>query len=144
MYINDWLARRAALSPTKTALIDAQSGGKRITYAAWNRAADQTARALHDELGVRKGDRVAVLAMNCVDYLNLWFACGKLGAVLQALNWRLTAAELTALVDDATPRALLFGEDFCSSAGAIQANAAHGPAHTLSLSAFQELAAGVS
>ena len=41
-----------------------------------------------------KGDRVAVLAHNSVEYLDLWFACGKLGAILQTLNWRLTPREL--------------------------------------------------
>ena len=41
-----------------------------------------------------KGDRVAILAHNCVEFLDVWFACGKLGAILQALNWRLTAGEL--------------------------------------------------
>jgi len=40
---------------------------------------------------------VAILASNCVEYLDLWFACGKLGAILQTLNWRLAPAELDAL-----------------------------------------------
>ena len=144
MHINDWLARRAKLTPSKVALIDTLNGSKQITYAAWNRAADQTARALHDELGVRKGDRVALLAMNCVEYLNLWFACGKLGAILQALNWRLTPAELTALIDDATPKTFLFGEDFKAQAEAISARMAHAPARSLSLAALQDVVAGTS
>jgi fatty-acyl-CoA synthase len=144
MHINDWLARRAKLTPSRVALVDTLNGSKSITYAEWNRAVDTTARALQNELGVQKGDRVALLAMNCVEYLNLWFACGKLGAVLQALNWRLTPAELTALVDDATPKTLIFGEDFKPQAGAIQARAAHPPARTLSLSALQDVIAGVS
>jgi fatty-acyl-CoA synthase len=144
MHINDWLARRAALTPSTVALVDTLNGGRRITYAAWNRAADQTARALHEKLGVQKGDRVALLAMNCVEYLNLWFACGKLGAVLQALNWRLTPAELTALIDDATPQAFLFGEEFKAQAQAIQARAAHAPGRTLSLAAFKDILAEVS
>ena len=144
MHINDWLARRAKLTPSRVALVDTLNGSKRITYAEWNRAVDTTARALQNELGVQKGDRVALLAMNCVEYLNLWFACGKLGAVLQALNWRLTPAELTALVDDATPKALIFGEDFKPQAETIQARATRAPARTLSLSALQDVIAGVS
>ena len=43
--------------------------------------------------------------MNCVEYLDVWFACGKLGAILQTLNWRLTPHELGGLIDDALPRA---------------------------------------
>ena len=57
MHINDWLARRASLTPYKVALVDTLNGFRRITFSAWNAAADQTARALHDELHVRKGDR---------------------------------------------------------------------------------------
>jgi fatty-acyl-CoA synthase len=144
MHINDWLARRAKLTPSRVALIDTLNGSRRITFAEWNLAADKTARALHDDLGVRKGDRVALLAMNCVEYLTLWFACGKLGAVLQALNWRLTPAELTALVDDATPRTLIFGEDFRAQAEAISSRASHSPARALSIAALQAIIDGVS
>ena len=87
MLIGDWLGRRAMLSPDKVALIDTIRGGQAITYRMWNLAANRTAGFLR-ELGVTKGDRVAVLAPNRVEYLDLWFACGKLGAILQALNWR--------------------------------------------------------
>ena len=89
MFIGDWLARREMLTPNKVALIDAQRAYQPITYREWNRAANRTANFLRD-LGVGKGDRVAVLALNCVEYLDVWFACGKLGAIMQTLNWRLT------------------------------------------------------
>ena len=59
-----------------------------------------------------KGDRVAVLAHNCVEFLDVWFACGKLGAILQALNWRLTTRELAGLIGDAEPRVLVHGPEF--------------------------------
>jgi hypothetical protein len=58
MYIGDWLARRAMLSPSKIALIDATDGGRPITYREWNRAANRTAHFLRAQLGVGKGDRV--------------------------------------------------------------------------------------
>lgn len=120
MYIGDWLGRRAQLSPAKTALIDT-IGGRAISYRAWNRAAGRAANLLRERCGVCKGDRVAILAQNCVEYLDLWFACGKLGAVLQTLNWRLTPRELAALVADAAPRALVYGPDFAAHAAAIRA-----------------------
>jgi fatty-acyl-CoA synthase len=52
---------------------------------------------------------VAILAGNCVEYLDLVFACAKLGAILQTLNWRLTARELAELITDAGPVALVYG-----------------------------------
>ncbi|MGB8505892.1 AMP-binding protein, partial [Mycobacterium sp.] len=55
--IGSWAARRAFLSGDRIAIID---GDNRITYAEFDRRTDQFARALR-ELGVRQGDRVAVL-----------------------------------------------------------------------------------
>ncbi len=107
----DWLDRRAHLSPQRTALIDAASG-ERITYTEWNAAANRTARFLTGPLGVVAGERVAVLAGNCVAYLDLLFACNKTGAVLQNLNWRLAEEELAALLRDAAPAVLFYGSDF--------------------------------
>ncbi len=120
MYIGDWLARREMLTPNKVALIDAQRAYQPITYREWNRAANRTAHYLR-ELGVSKGDRVAVLALNCVEYLDVWFACGKLGAIMQTLNWRLTPHELGGLIDDATPRVLIYGPDFEVAVAALRA-----------------------
>ncbi|HUS16715.1 MAG TPA: long-chain fatty acid--CoA ligase [Chloroflexia bacterium] len=119
MISGDWLAKRAQLSPDKVALVDTLHDGRLITYHDWNAAANRTAHFLAAH-GVRRGDRVAVLAMNCVEYLDLWFACGKLGAILQPLNWRLTPYELVALVDDATPLVLLYGADFVATVEALQ------------------------
>jgi fatty-acyl-CoA synthase len=107
------------LSPNKVALIDTLHAGREITYREWNRAANRTARFLC-ALGVKKGDRVAVLSMNCVEYLDVWFACGKLGAILQNLNWRLTPAELSGLVADATPTVLIYGPDFAAQVNTLR------------------------
>ena len=122
MIIGDWLAHRAQLTPNRVALIDTTGGARRpISYRAWNHAANRTATLLREQFGVRKGDRVAVLAMNCVEYLEIWFACGKLGAILQNLNWRLTPAELAVLLDDAAPNLLIYGPDFVAQAAALRA-----------------------
>ncbi|HBY98731.1 MAG TPA: long-chain fatty acid--CoA ligase [Chloroflexi bacterium] len=122
MYIGDWLGRRAMLTPEKVALVDT-SAGNEIPYREWNRQVNRLANWLRDGLGVRKGVRVAVLAMNCVEYLDVWFACGKLGAILQNLNWRLTVPELAALINDAAPRVLVYGQDFVAQAGALRPQA---------------------
>ena len=119
-WATDWLARREALSPHKIALIDSLHGDRAITYREWNRAANRTAHLLC-ALGVGKGDRVAVLASNCVAYLDLWFACGKLGAILQTLNWRLAPAELAGLIADAEPIIFVAGTAFADAAGQILA-----------------------
>ncbi|HEX8699777.1 MAG TPA: long-chain fatty acid--CoA ligase [Myxococcaceae bacterium] len=120
---HDWLARRAQLSPDRLALIDATQGERRITFREWNAAAHRAARFLHDALGVRRGDRVAVLAMNCVEYLDLLFACAKLGAILQPLNWRLSSEELKGLLADAEPVVLVYGPDFQAQVDSVRGHA---------------------
>ncbi|MCU0684255.1 MAG: long-chain fatty acid--CoA ligase [Polyangiaceae bacterium] len=123
-FLTDFLDRRANLTPDRVALRDAASG-RAITYAAWNAAANRTANLLRS-LGVGAGDRVAVYAGNCVEYLDVWMACGKIGAVLQNLNWRLTARELVHLVNDAAPRVLLYSEEFAAGVAAIRAGSPGG------------------
>lgn len=112
MHHSDWLGRRAALSPAKIALIDNVRGGHAITYQQWNRKVNQTAHWLKECLGVRQGDRIAVLALNDVDVLDVWFACAKLGCIFAPLNHRLTSRELTAYLETITPTVLMYGREF--------------------------------
>jgi fatty-acyl-CoA synthase len=123
MYLNNWLNRRELLTPDKVALIDTMHNKQRITFRTWNRSVNRTANFLSTALHVQKGDRVAVLARNCVEYLDLWFACGKIGAVIQLLNWRLTPFELAGLLNDATPLALIYSKEFAAQISAVRANA---------------------
>ena len=122
----DWLARRAQLAPDRVALIDAESG-RRFTYGDWNRRADTVARFLSVALGVRKGDRVAVLSQNRLEYLDVFFACGKIGAVLQSLNWRLAPPELERIVEHAAPVALLHDDDLAERARSLEVKARRVP-----------------
>ncbi len=117
-YVPDWLEKRAQLSPDKVALIDADTKEK-FTYARWNKNANQTARYLKS-LGVKKGDRIAVLAANCIEYLDIWFSCNKLGSIMQNLNWRLTSLELKGIITDASPNILIYSSDFAGIVAGIQ------------------------
>ncbi len=110
LYITDFLQRRAQLTPERLAIRDTITG-RDYTYAAWNAQANQTANYLR-VLGVQAGDRVAVYATNSMAYLDIWMACGKIGAMLQNLNWRLTPAELEGLILDAAPVVLVYSDDF--------------------------------
>ncbi len=105
-YVTDWLDKRAKLTPERIALRDIQ-GEREITFAEWNARANRTANFLRS-LGVEKGDRVSVYACNGVEYLDILFACGKIGAIVHNLNWRLTVFELKGIVADATPKVLVY------------------------------------
>jgi len=116
MYIGDYLGRREIYSPDKLAIIDAGKYPEiRLTYKQWNRRVNKLANWLKDEVGVGKGDRVAILARDGVEHLDCLFACGKLGAIHTALNWRLHWRELLQLIEQTTPKVLIYSDDFIES-----------------------------
>lgn len=118
MIATDWLARRATLSPSRPAIVDlAGAQARTLDYATLERETNQVAWWLR-ERGVGLHDRVAILAKNRLEYLLVWFACGKLGAVLQVLNWRLTAHELAGLVARERPKLALVERSLAAIEGA--------------------------
>lgn len=104
----DPIAWWATVDGERTALIDAPTGA-RTTYRALHHEADVW-HGLLAARGVVPGDRVAVLAQNRVEFIPLFFACIRRGAILVPLNWRLSPPELGRVLAHAEP-ALLFGED---------------------------------
>ncbi|RIL06895.1 MAG: 2-succinylbenzoyl-CoA synthetase [Proteobacteria bacterium] len=113
-----FLAKRAQLSPSVEALVEVERG-RRFTYAELEARACRAANALAAQ-GVRRGDRVALLLMNGVEYLESYFAIAKLGAVLVPLNWRLVPDELAFIVKDAGATALLFDAEFDDAVRALR------------------------
>ncbi|MFD3167039.1 long-chain fatty acid--CoA ligase [Herpetosiphon sp. NSE202] len=113
MYIGDWLGKRELLTPERIALVDDRDG-ERYSYRQLNSRANRLAASLRQRFGVRKGDRVAILAKNQVGYLDALFATGKLGAILVPLNWRLTEHELIYMIKDSAASVLLYDSQFGS------------------------------
>jgi fatty-acyl-CoA synthase len=113
MYIGDYLGRRALYSPDQLAVVDAgKTPHRSFTYSELNNRANRLANWLRDGAGVQKGDRVAVLAHDGVEYLDVFFACGKLGVILAGLNWRLHWRELQGLLEKTTPKVLIYSDEF--------------------------------
>lgn len=137
MYIGDYLARRALYSPEKMAIIDAgKQPALRLTYQQMNERADRFANWLQSVAGIKQGNRVAILARDGIEHLDCFFACGKLGAVHTALNWRLHARELAALVANTTPTVLLYSSEFTETVAVIDSHTVATPgrvAHYLHL-----------
>ncbi|MFZ2095807.1 MAG: long-chain fatty acid--CoA ligase [Anaerolineales bacterium] len=115
MYIGDYLARRELYSPDKLAFIDAGKNPEwRLTYRQANQRANKLANWLKAR-GITKGDRVAILARDGYEHLDVFFACSKLGAIHTALNWRLHWQELLEIFHNTTPKVLIFSDDFRDS-----------------------------
>ena len=113
MYHFDWIKRHAQRTPDKLALVDAHTG-RIFTYAQFNERANRLASFLKGTLRIERGDRVSILAQNSSDYYEVLFACGRIGAILNTLNWRLAVPELEYILNDCEPRALLFGSEFAA------------------------------
>ncbi len=82
-------------------------GEWRVTFAAMQRHAASLARALEERYGVRKGDRVAVLAANCAAWPITWWATVSMGGIVAALNGWWTRDEIEYGISDSEPRLLI-------------------------------------
>src|SRR5579864_6036369 len=116
----DWIAHFARRTPDKIAVVDLASE-RRFTYAQFDARIARLAGHLRDQLKVTRGDRVAVLALNTTDTLEVQFACGRLGAVFLPLNNRLTVPELQYIVGDAAPVLMIHDGDLTETALTVAA-----------------------
>jgi fatty-acyl-CoA synthase len=107
--LTDLIDRNAAFAPDKPAI---HFAGTTLTYAAFAERIAATARALKSQLGIGRGDRVAILSLNRPDYLVLLYACARLGAMLVPLNWRLAVPEQVFILTDASVKALVVEKGF--------------------------------
>jgi fatty-acyl-CoA synthase len=113
MYVGDWMGKGATYWPDKVAVVDVAKGEQgRFTYRQMNERANRLANWLRNEVGLQKGERVGMMALNGVEYLDAFFACGKLGAIFVPYNWRLHPRELVDLTHQTTPKVLIYSDDF--------------------------------
>jgi fatty-acyl-CoA synthase len=105
--LGSWPARRARISPSRTALIGAQ---RTLTYAE---LAERTARlaGVLRRLGVGHGDRVAYLGVNAVETFETFFASWLLGAIAVPLNYRLSGPEIQYMLADSGVAVLVHSGD---------------------------------
>ena len=116
------LAKRAFLQPDAEALVDTGTN-RRFTFRELNERANRCAHAF-TELGVHKGDRVALLMMNSTEFLESFFALAKLGAIVVPLNWRLVPDELEFILKDAGASLVIAGEEFAEQVTELHARGA--------------------
>ncbi|MEH7224921.1 long-chain fatty acid--CoA ligase [Bacillus sp. JJ1566] len=98
----DWIANRARLSPDSIAVVDGETGN-RFTFQELNDRAENIA-CYFKTIGIKKGDRIALLSPNDISYFDLLFACGKIGAIFVPLNWRLSSEEIDYILSNSSPR----------------------------------------
>jgi fatty-acyl-CoA synthase len=113
----DILAKRAELGPGRIAMEDILHGD-RVTYRELNLRTGRTT-ALLDSLGLKQGDRVALLCRNRIEFFELLFACARLGTILVPLNWRMPHQELAPLLADCGAKCLIYAAEDAETAASL-------------------------
>jgi fatty-acyl-CoA synthase len=114
--IGFWLTKWAFLEGDKEALVD---GERCLTYRELNIRVNRLAGSLQ-ALGLAHGERCAILAYNCLEYVEVIFATAKLGVILVPLNWRLSPAELAFNFSDSGSETLIFDAEFAPVVAQLQ------------------------
>ena len=117
--IGDLTTRTAWRAPGRDAVIDVPNG-RRLTFAQLEERANRLASGLRDGLGVQPGERVAILSTNAAEIAEAFFACAKAGLVAQPLNWRLAVPELSRILADGAPAAMIHHREFARQAEELQ------------------------
>jgi acyl-CoA synthetase (AMP-forming)/AMP-acid ligase II len=115
MNLGEVLTARARLEPSRIGL---SGGGRALSYGLWNARACRLANALLG-LGLGRGDRVAILAYNRPEWLEIYAATAKAGLVTVPVNFRLVAAEIAHVLGDSGAAALIVEAPFRDMAGPV-------------------------
>ncbi len=114
MLITEVLARNARMFGGETALVEREPEKHRRREITW-RTFDDQANAIAQALmarGIRKGDRVMHLMMNCIEWLPVYFGILRTGAWAVPLNFRFVARTIANCTLTAEAKAFIFGEEF--------------------------------
>ncbi|GAB7110783.1 fatty acid--CoA ligase [Streptomyces phaeofaciens JCM 4814] len=108
--------------------------GRTLTYAELHRASNRVAHAIR-AAGLVPGDRVAYLGKESEHYYEILFGCAKSGTVLVPVNWRLTAPEVSHILQDSATRLLFLEDEF---AKIVEGMPTAPPETVVSLAAWEE------
>jgi acyl-CoA synthetase (AMP-forming)/AMP-acid ligase II len=114
--LGEILAAHARLQPHK---IGARDSRRTLTFAQWNARACRLANALLG-LGLAPGDRVAILAYNRIEWMEIYIALAKAGLVAVPVNFRLLAPEIQYIVEHSSARALIVEDALASQVEALR------------------------
>ena len=121
--VGHFLAKRAQLNPQLEATLEPSVGGRRQSFRELNARCNRVANALR-ATGVARGERVGLLMMNGREFIETFYAVGKIGAVNVPLNWRLVADELEFILKDSGATVLVYSEEFAQVAAELQSRGA--------------------
>lgn len=123
----DWLKRWALYSPNRAALQCADTN-RIFTYKELYERSNMLAQNLREESGIRAGDRVAMLSLNEPEYVFLFFALQRIGAILVPVNYRLSPREIDHILTDSAAKLFIAQEAYDETVSKLTAR----PENTIS------------
>ena len=114
--VADAVATHARLTPDKLAVRDSR---RSLGYAEWHARATRLANGLLG-IGLTKGDRVALLAYNCAEWMEIYVALAAAGLVAVPINFRLTPAEIAYIVQHSEARAVIAQDELARHLDAVR------------------------
>jgi acyl-CoA synthetase (AMP-forming)/AMP-acid ligase II len=115
--MGDVLRAHARIYPDR---LGARDLSRSMTFSEWNARACRLANALLG-LGLRKGDSVAVLAYNSVEWMEIYAAAAKAGVIAVPINFRLVGREIRYIVENCEARAIIVQDDLVGPLEEIRA-----------------------
>src|SRR5574341_241172 len=112
----EFLMIASTVVPDRTAMA---CDGKTRSFAELQDRVNRLANAMQ-AMGVGKGDKVSVMALNSMQYVEVYYATAKLGAVFVPLNYRAKKEELTYMCNNSETAALFVGERYLDLAASIK------------------------
>ena len=114
--VADAVAAHARLQPHKIGARDSQ---RALTFSQWHERASRLANGLL-ALGLVKGDRVALLAYNCIEWMEMYAALARAGLVAVPINFRLTAPEIAYIAAHCEARAFIVQHELVDRVDSIR------------------------
>ena len=118
MNTTEFLNITSLIVPDRTAIV---FDGKRFSFQELEERVKKLANALAG-MGVRAGDRIASMQVNCNENIETYFAAAKLDAVYVPLNFRSRPEEIEYMINDSKPKILITGERYVSMVDDIKEN----------------------
>src|SRR4029079_16800313 len=119
LHFGDVLRMNARIFPDEIGTRDLD---RAMTFAQWNARACRLANALIG-LGLAKGDRVAVLAYNRIEWMEIYAAAAKAGLVMVPVNFRLLGPEIRYIVENSEAKALIVQDELADRASDLPIDA---------------------
>ena len=114
--VADAVAAHARLQPQKIGVRDSR---RALTFSQWHERASRLANGLLS-LGLHKGDRVALLAYNCIEWMEMYAALARAGLVAVPINFRLTSPEIAYIASHCEARAFIVQQELLDRVESIR------------------------